>query len=118
MSAPLKQTQLSAVELKDRATAEWRAGNLTAAHELIDKAFALTSFSNFDFRLLLTNNKALFARAGLDMYEAIRLQTEAGFLAGQSSDDFLIGNHYHGLGITNEMLFERTAQGLYVHRAH
>ncbi|PYS52417.1 MAG: hypothetical protein DMF68_01525 [Acidobacteria bacterium] len=92
-------------------------GLLARAKDLINTAISKTPLTEIDFRLLLTNNKAIFARASGDLYEALRLQTEAGHLASQSKDAHLLGNHFHGLGVTNEMIYEREGSEIYFDRA-
>lgn len=117
MDTSSPETQFTPSELRTRAIECWHAGDLLQARDLLSQALAKTPHTETNFRLWVTNNLAMVERSTKRLYEALRLQTEAGHLAGLSDDDFLIGNHYQGLGITNEMIGEREGFEEYADRA-
>jgi tetratricopeptide (TPR) repeat protein len=100
---------------KTKALDQWRSRDYDGARETLRQA--LLGEIRTDVVLDLTNNLAGVERGCRRLYEALALQCQAGCFAHESQNHTLIGNHYHGLGITFEMVAEDTCDKRYFERA-
>jgi tetratricopeptide (TPR) repeat protein len=93
--------------LRTRAVKRWRRGHLAHARAFLFIANECAPRREVDLRLAIKNNQAIIARASGRLYEAVRLQAEAGLLVEQCTDLTLIARNHQGDGITSEMIAER-----------